>query len=62
MNVVNSASKSGNLVKENENPPPGPVGPPPGGLKGTFNVSVPSWTSWRVLDDVGGRLIGGFRF
>jgi len=49
-------------VNENEKPPPGPVGPPPGGLKGIFNVSVPSWTSWRALGDVGERLIGGFGF
>ena len=47
INVVNIASKSGNFVNENENPPPGAFapGPPPGGLYGKFNASVPSCTS-----------------
>lgn len=45
MNVVNNASKSGNLVKENEGPPPGGFCATPGGVKGIFGVSDPSCVS-----------------
>ena len=42
MNVVNNASKSGNLVKENKGPLPVEFCAIPGGLYGIFGVSVPS--------------------